>query len=133
MTIRTAAPTIAAILLVAMGLSAAPAAPTAGPDYGFTGTFGSENSTTVNPEPLSGPTGVAVNQANEDVYVSDTANNRVEWFNASGTYEGQFNGTEIDGAPAGAGSEAPATFLHRKASLSITKLVQPIQGRCVCG
>jgi hypothetical protein len=36
--------------------------------------------------------GVAVNSAG-DVYVADTANNRVEWFSPAGKYEGQFDGS----------------------------------------
>src|ERR1700733_5948686 len=37
--------------------------------------------------------GVAVNSA-DDVYVADTNNNRVEWFNSTGTkVEGEFNGS----------------------------------------
>jgi DNA-binding beta-propeller fold protein YncE len=38
------------------------------------------------------PSGVAVNEATGDVYVVDKGNNRVEWFNSTGTFEGQFNG-----------------------------------------
>ncbi len=82
----------------------------AGEGLGITATFGSSKSTTPDPEPLSGPLGVAVNQESGDVYVVDRGNNRVERFSSTGEYEAQFNGTEIDGAPAGAGKEAPAKF-----------------------
>jgi hypothetical protein len=82
-------------------------------NHGFTGSFGSATSTPANPEPLSGPAGVAVNEIGAtkgDVYVVDKGNNRVEYFSSTGTYIGQFNGTEIDGVAAGAGKEAPAKF-----------------------
>jgi hypothetical protein len=41
------------------------------------------------------PSGVAVNEATGDVYVVDKGNNRVEWFNSTGTFEGQFNGSGL--------------------------------------
>ncbi len=41
---------------------------------------------------FSGPDGVAVDQATGEVYVVDTGNNRVEEFEASGTYLAQFDG-----------------------------------------
>jgi DNA-binding beta-propeller fold protein YncE len=44
--------------------------------------------------------GVAVNPANGDVYVADSESSRVEYFQPDGTYLHQFNGIEIDGAPA---------------------------------
>jgi hypothetical protein len=47
---------------------------------------------------LSEPLGVAVDDTSGDVYVADTANNRVEEFDASGKYLGQFGGDET---PAG--------------------------------
>ncbi len=40
------------------------------------------------------PTGVAVNDATGDVYVADKGNNRVEWFNSTGSqFEGQITGS----------------------------------------
>ncbi len=42
---------------------------------------------------LDGPEGVAVNEATGRVYVTDSKNNRVEYFSAAGVYEGQFNGS----------------------------------------
>jgi NHL repeat len=79
--------------LVLLGMLAFGVAPAlAGPDYGFTGSFGSATSTTTNPQPLSDPSGVAVNDATKDVYVVDKSNNRVEWFNSAGKFEGEFNG-----------------------------------------
>jgi hypothetical protein len=44
------------------------------------------------------PVGVAVDPASNDAYVTDTANNRVEYFQSSGGYVGQFEGA---GTPAG--------------------------------
>jgi DNA-binding beta-propeller fold protein YncE len=65
----------------------------AGSDYGFTGVFGSETSSPANPEPLSGPTGLAVNQGTGDVYVVDQGNERVEYFSSAGAYLGKWNGS----------------------------------------
>ena len=45
-------------------------------------------------------TGVAVDPVNHDVYVTDSYNNRVEYYEADGKYLHQFNGAEIDGVPA---------------------------------
>ncbi len=45
-------------------------------------------------------TGVAVDPADRDVYVTDSSNNRAEYFEADGGYLHQFNGTEIDGVAA---------------------------------
>ncbi len=45
------------------------------------------------------PTGVAVNETSGYVYVVDKGNDRVQIFNSSGEYKGQFNGSE---APTGA-------------------------------
>jgi NHL repeat len=42
---------------------------------------------------LSGPAGVAVDQASGDVYVADRVNNRIVKFDSSGAYMGQFNGS----------------------------------------
>jgi hypothetical protein len=42
---------------------------------------------------LSEPQGVAVNESTGDVYVVDKGNNRVERFNSTGVYEGQFDGS----------------------------------------
>jgi phosphodiesterase/alkaline phosphatase D-like protein len=77
----------------------------AGEGFGVTSTFGTEG---VGAGEFKEPQGVAVDQASEDVYVVDEGNNRVEVFGSGGAFEHQFNGTEIDGAPAGAGKEAPA-------------------------
>ena len=70
-------------------------------NIGVTGTFGSAISTPSNPEPLSSPAGVAVNQASEDVYVVDQGNDRVEYFSATGSYIGKFNASDNPSFPAG--------------------------------
>ena len=41
---------------------------------------------------FSGPSGVAVNDASNDVYVVDKGDNRVEYFTSAGVYVGQFDG-----------------------------------------
>jgi NHL repeat len=46
-------------------------------------------------EPRFG-SGLGVDDAG-DVYVADTGNNRVEWFNSAGQYAGQFNGSGVPG------------------------------------
>jgi hypothetical protein len=60
--------------------------------WGVTGTFGGASSSPADPQPLSDPNDVAVNEASGDVYVTDKGNNRVEWFSSAGAYLGQFNG-----------------------------------------
>jgi DNA-binding beta-propeller fold protein YncE len=85
---------LAALVVYATGLlvCGTPAL-AAGSDYGFTGVFGSESSNPANPEPLSSPGGVAVNQSTGDVYVVDQGNERVEYFSSTGVYLGKWNGS----------------------------------------
>jgi hypothetical protein len=59
----------------------------------FDMSFAGENS-----HALSDPSGVAVNNATGDVYVVDKGNNRVEEFNAEGTFLAEFNGVGTAGA-----------------------------------
>jgi sugar lactone lactonase YvrE len=66
--------------------------------FGFTGEFGGAATSPADPEPLSDPAGIAVdeNAASPeagDVYVVDAGNDRVERFSASGAYLSQFNGS----------------------------------------
>jgi hypothetical protein len=98
-----------ASLLATLGALALAAAPSlAARGHVFEGkTIGSKGS---GPGQFEEPSGVAVNEATGYVYVIDTKNNRVEYFSAAGKFEHQFNGTEIDGLPAGLGKEAPAKF-----------------------
>jgi DNA-binding beta-propeller fold protein YncE len=66
----------------------------------FQGSFGSEGA---GPGQFKAPFGVAVNDATHDVYVVDSANNRVQEFNSTGsTVLGEFDGSV---APTGAFSE----------------------------
>jgi NHL repeat len=81
------------VSLGALALSSAPAL-AAGEVLGLGDTFGSATSTPSDPELLSDPTGVAVNQGTGDVYVVDNGHNRVEYFSSTGEYLGQFNGSE---------------------------------------
>jgi hypothetical protein len=84
--------TLAGLLLLgAFAFGVAPAL--AG--YAVTGSFGTAGSGSGQ---FKEPNGVAVNDATKDVYVVDEGNNRVEWFNSTGSsFEGQFNGS---GTPA---------------------------------
>ncbi len=93
--------------VLAGGLALCSPVALAGEGLGITATFGTAGSGNGQ---FKEPNGVAVNQTSGDVYVVDRGNNRVERFSSSSAYEAQFNGTEIDGAPAGAGHEAPAKF-----------------------
>jgi hypothetical protein len=89
---RTSLAVLAAFGVLAGGLAfGAPVFAAEG--LGVTGTFGSASSGTTDPEPLSSPAGVAVNQASGDVYVVDQGNNRVEYFTAAGSYLGKFDGS----------------------------------------
>src|ERR1700704_2625240 len=45
------------------------------------------------PGQLKAPSAVAVSEATGDVYVLDEGDSRIERFSASGTYEGQFDGS----------------------------------------
>jgi hypothetical protein len=53
---------------------------------------------------FSGPAGVAIDESSGDVYVVDKGNNRVEKFNAEGSYLSQFNGHENPSFPGGLSS-----------------------------
>jgi hypothetical protein len=77
------------------GLAAAPALAFRGHAFGFT--FGSGSSGTVDPEPLSAPSAVAVNEASGQIYVLDQGNARIERFGSTGVYETQFAGPSATG------------------------------------
>ncbi len=101
-TVRRSTLTCLASIAVLAGFSLLASAPAwAGEALGVTGTFGSASSTPADPFPLSGPIGVAVSQSSEDVYVVDREAGLVEYFSASGVYEGQFNGGDNPGFPGG--------------------------------
>lgn len=89
---------------VTIALLAAPSA-LAEQQHVFLSAFGKEGS---GAGEFINPTAAAVNDTSGDVYVVDRGNNRVEYFSATGAFEHQFNGTEVDDVPAGAGNEAPA-------------------------
>jgi NHL repeat/WD40-like Beta Propeller Repeat len=61
------------------------------------GMFGSAGS---GPGQLLEPAGVAVDEATGDVFVVDKGNNRVEYFNAAGVFQGEFNGPSAEGVGA---------------------------------
>jgi hypothetical protein len=97
---RTSLAVLAAFGVLAGGLAfGAPVFAAEG--LGVTGTFGSASSSTTDPEPLSSPAGVAVNETSGDVYVVDRGNNRVEYFTATGSYLGKFDGSDNPAFPAG--------------------------------
>jgi hypothetical protein len=67
-----------------------PAAPSmAAEGYTLTSYIGSQG--TGNGQ-FQGPTGIAVNETTGDIYITDSANNRVQELNSQGTYIAQFNG-----------------------------------------
>ncbi len=105
-------------VLSALAFTAVPAL--AAEQWSIVGTFGGAASTPVDPQPLSGPAWVAVNQSTTgayagDVYVVDKGNNRVEYFSATGEYKGQFNGSA---APTGALSSPGAIAVDNSGSAS---------------
>lgn len=71
-----------------------------GPDGAFISSFGGPGSADgqLGQAFFFGASGVAVDQSDGDVYVTDNVDNRVEKFDSSGLYLSQFNGT---GTPAG--------------------------------
>ena len=85
----------------------------------FTGTFGGKGA---GAGQLSEPAGVAVNEANGDVYVVDRGNDRVEYFSSTGAYIGEFNGSgtnvavEGKAAPSGRFSEPESIAIDNEAS-----------------
>jgi DNA-binding beta-propeller fold protein YncE len=92
--------TTAGLMTLGLMVGASPAA-WAGQGYeSITGTFGKACQSSPCPGgQFKGPTGVAVNDNTGDVYVVDSGDDRVEWFNADGSsFEGQFDGS---GAPDG--------------------------------
>jgi hypothetical protein len=80
-------------LIAVVGLAIA--TPTASGYEKVTGTFGASCESLPCPAgQFDEPTSVAVNDSTEDVYVVDSGDDRVEWFNATGSkFEGQFDGS----------------------------------------
>jgi hypothetical protein len=94
---RRAPRRVSPVLLAALGMlalsSAAPALAVEG--HAFSASFNGGSG-----HALSGPDGVAINQATGQVYVADSKNNRVEIFSSSGEWEKAF-GTAGSGAKGG--------------------------------
>lgn len=88
--VRRSVAAVAACGMVVCGLVFGAAPALAGEVWGVGGTFGSAPA---DPQPLSDPTWVAVNESTGDVYVVDRGNSRVEYFSSTGSYLGQFNGS----------------------------------------
>jgi NHL repeat/WD40-like Beta Propeller Repeat len=89
----------ARLLALLLGSIAAYAAPAVTPAFGARGhvferTIGSKGKGNGQ---LEGPAGLAVSEANGDLYVVDRENNRVQYFNAKGEYQGQFSGPSATG------------------------------------
>ncbi len=84
----TGAPKITTILtlVVMAALFALPTIAEAAQTRELLRTFGAAASTVADPAPLSNPQGMAIDQSSGDVYVADTANNRIEEFEANGTF-----------------------------------------------
>jgi hypothetical protein len=84
---------LATLGLLGGGLVFSSAPALAAKEYVLSGAFGMAGSG--NGE-FTEPSGIAVNQSSGDVYVVDKGNNRVEWFNSTGSnFEGQFNGSGL--------------------------------------
>ena len=103
----------------------------------YSSTFGSPGSA---PEELDKPLGIAVNSSTDamaepaagDVYVVDSANNRVERFSETGVYLGQFNGSGtyevIEGAVAKTehGTPAPTGAFSEPTEIAVDNSGNPI-------
>jgi hypothetical protein len=90
--------------LLASGVFVFAAAPALAKEvHVFKSSFGSAGA---GPGQFEEPAGVAVNDETGDVYVVDKGNDRVEYFSATGTYEGEFNGSGLN---LNEGIEKPST------------------------
>jgi len=106
---------LATLSMLAGGLMLTAAPALAAEEWSVIGTFGGSTSTPADPQPLSAATGVAINQSTNNVYVTDTNNNRIEYFNSTGTYIGQFNAST---APTGTLSSPAAIAVDNSSSAS---------------
>lgn len=100
---------LAIFLAAAVGSLALTAVPaSANVSHAFSTTYGSATSTPPDPYPISEPTDVAVDQATNDIYVTDPGNHRVEKFDSGGHFLFMFgmhvNKTALE--TSGRGSEA---------------------------
>ncbi len=74
------------VAVVAMSGLASAASSSANVSHAYSGNFGGETSSVVNPYPLAGPSDVAIDQESHDVYVTDPGHHRVEKFDAAGHF-----------------------------------------------
>ncbi len=54
--------------------------------HAFSGSIGAATSSPADPYPISGPTDVEIDQATNDIYVTDPGNHRIEKFDSSGNF-----------------------------------------------
>jgi hypothetical protein len=98
-----------------------------------TGSFGEACKSTPCPGgEFDEPTSVAVNDENEDVYVLDSGDDRIEWFSADGSeFEGQFNGSgeyEVAGKKETAAGPTTGKFLNPGEIAVNNDLLSPAHG-----
>jgi hypothetical protein len=106
----------ALLCLLALALTAPPAQAARG--HVFTGTIGAPCEPLeipCGPGKLKEPSGVAVNEASGDVYVVDTANQRVERFNSAGVVQAELTGPNTEGSGALTEGSETITALVKKA------------------
>jgi hypothetical protein len=109
--------TLVSLCALAGGLLFTSAPALASNTYAFSKSFGSACVVAESgpcPGEFDEPQGVAVNEKTGDVYVADTANNRVEYFTAEGEYKGEFNGSVPN-----AGGEAPPVPFETPRSVAV--------------
>ena len=109
--------TLATVVIAVAAVVVVPGAQAA-EHWGVLGSFGVAPG---DPEPLSAPAGVAVNESTQDVYVVDRGHDRVEWFSASGSYLGKFDGSgsfEVEGKKE-TGAAAPTGALSSPDGIAV--------------
>ena len=99
--VRGAAATLLVLFLCGMSAVAGVSPALAARGHVFGGAFGAKGS---GEGQFETPAGIAVDEETGDVYVVDKGSNRVEYFSASGAYQGEFNGSGlnvlVEGIPA---------------------------------
>jgi DNA-binding beta-propeller fold protein YncE len=76
---------------------------------------------------LKEPAGVAVNEATGNVYFVDKGDQRVEWFNEEGVFQGEFSGPDATGR--GTLVSGPSTIesaLPRRVRLAWVRKAPPL-------
>ena len=91
MALRRLLPVIVVLACASVAALSLAAVASAGTRYGLVGQFGAAGAGNGQ---FSSPADVAVDQSTGDVYVVDSANERVEKFEAGGKYLSQFNGSQ---------------------------------------